>query len=188
MSSPSRELPGRPVKAGASGTHIANSPSPVIRQLVSQLGKAGEWMRDRNGKAVLRCSYCTGARDALCVPVARGKRGKMSGRPPLPVIENRRKLAALSPVAIENVRRIMADPEHSEHLKASIWAYEAIQGRATQRIENSADDGVRALLLALADKALGAGWNVIDAASRELPPAVSEADATDAVLPAGDDV
>ena len=126
-------------------------------------------MRDRSGKAVLRCSYHARARDVLCAPVARGKRGEMGGRPVLPVIENRRKLAALSPVAIENVRRIMADPAHSEHLKASIWAYEAINGRATQRIENSADDGVRALLLALADRALGAGWNVVEAASRELP-------------------
>jgi hypothetical protein len=95
-------------------------------------------------------------------------------------------------VALENVRRIVGDHDHPDNYRASVWAVEMNLGRPKQRVESDSADGLVALLQAFAGLPLAARFNVIDAASRELPepetPVVSETDATDAVLPAGDDV
>ena len=151
-------------------------------------------VRDRSGMACYDASHRTGAHVTGRAPRATGTEGvtMQNGALPKPVSENKRKLGLISPVALENVRRIVGDHDHPDNYRASVWAVEMNLGRPKQRVESDSADGLVALLQAFAGLPLAARFNVIDAASRELPepetPAVSEADATDAVLPAGGDL
>ena len=104
-----------------------------------------------------------------------------NGTLPKPVSENKRKLGLISPVALENVRRIVGDHDHPDNYRASVWAVEMNLGKARQHVTTSSDGPLEALLQALAAKALGPGFRVIEAAARELPAAESVAVVTDSV-------